>query len=101
MQVPVSTTFLNGLILCDVLNVTAGSEDIDGFDVLTCMTRPHLATDASSEDAMARNVEARATEPGCVHAAVTGCGSFQPCCRHVAHRLHQHSHMHTYLRAVG
>lgn len=65
LQVPVSTTFLNGLILCDVRNITAGSgADGGAFDALTCMTRPHLATDASSEDAMARNLEVRDTAPG-------------------------------------
>lgn len=65
LQVPVSTTFLNGLILCDVKNVTAvTTNDVNVFDALTCVTRPHLATDASSEDAMARNLEARDTQPG-------------------------------------
>lgn len=65
LQVPVSTTFLNGLILCDVHNITAGSgADAGALDILTCMTRPHLATDASSEDARARNLEARDTAPG-------------------------------------
>lgn len=65
MQVPISTTFLNGLVLCDVINITATADNSAGaFDTLTCMTRPHLATDASSDDAMARNLEASPTEPG-------------------------------------
>jgi hypothetical protein len=62
-QVPVSTTFLNGRILCDVQYINA-SADSNALDSLTCMTRPHLATDASSEDAMARDLEARDTEAG-------------------------------------
>jgi hypothetical protein len=65
LQVPVSTTFLNGLILCDVGNITASLGPSGGPpDVLTCMTRAHLATDASADDAMARNLEARDSAPG-------------------------------------
>jgi hypothetical protein len=58
ITVPVSTTFLNGIILCDVTNVSSTG------DALMCRTRPHLATDASSDDAMASRLEARDTEPG-------------------------------------
>jgi len=61
LQVAISTTFLNGLILCDVQNITAG---FGALDSLTCRTRPHLAADASSEDAMGRMLEARDTKPG-------------------------------------
>lgn len=65
LQVPVSTTFLNGRILCDVQYINA-STDSNALDSLTCMTRPHLATDASSDDAMARDLEARDTQSGWV-----------------------------------
>jgi hypothetical protein len=58
ITVPVSTTFLNGVILCDVTNVSTSGA------ALMCRTRPHLATDASSEDAMGSRLEARDTEPG-------------------------------------
>uniref|UniRef100_A0A383WCP6 Fibrocystin-L n=1 Tax=Tetradesmus obliquus TaxID=3088 RepID=A0A383WCP6_TETOB len=58
--VPVSTTFLNGVILCDVANISSSG------DVLTCRTRAHLATAASSDDAMGFKLEARDTEPGSV-----------------------------------
>jgi hypothetical protein len=58
ITVAVSTTFLNGVILCDVTNVSSSG------DALMCRTRPHLATDTSSDDAMAARLEARDTEPG-------------------------------------
>lgn len=48
MTVPVSTTWLNGIIPCDVVNSTATE--------INCVTRAHLAADASADDAMARNV---------------------------------------------
>lgn len=56
IPVPVSTTFLNGLVLCDVLNATQTQ--------LTCRTRPHLATDASTGDPMARKVVPSFSAPG-------------------------------------
>jgi hypothetical protein len=58
ITVPVSTTFLNGVILCDAANSSSSG------DVLTCRTRAHLATDASSDDAMGTRLDARDTEPG-------------------------------------
>jgi hypothetical protein len=58
IAVPVSTTFLNGVVLCDVVNVSSSG------DALTCRTRAHLVTDASSDDAMGTRLEARDTEPG-------------------------------------
>eukprot|EP00798_Chlamydomonas_sp_ICE-L_P008885 gene8886-3764_t len=48
MEVIVSTTHLNGLVLCDVESATRTQ--------LQCRTRAHLAADASSSDPGAKNV---------------------------------------------
>lgn len=54
LTVPVSTTFLNGIIQCDVVSATVNQ--------LQCVTRAHLATNADADDAMARNVMPVATQ---------------------------------------
>jgi hypothetical protein len=57
LHVPVSSTFPNGVVLCDVQGGSASH--------LACRTRAHLATDASAEDPDARAVQPLATGPGC------------------------------------
>jgi hypothetical protein len=56
LPVPVTTTFLNGLIPCDVLS--------SNTTTITCLTRPHLAADADASDPFARNLQPRASNPG-------------------------------------
>jgi hypothetical protein len=61
VRVPVSTTNLNGQVLCDVVNVTAG---VPPATTLTCITRAHRVADASSDDPFALDIEPRPTDPG-------------------------------------
>jgi hypothetical protein len=61
VSVHTSTTNLNGVVLCDVVEV---GEDPTGADVLTCRTRNHNVADASSEDPNARAVQPTPTAPG-------------------------------------
>jgi hypothetical protein len=63
-QVPVSSTFLNSQAICDMANITLAASGGGGGDSLTCVTRAHLATDASSDDPLAGQLEARDTPPG-------------------------------------
>lgn len=58
INVPTSTTFLNGIIQCITTAVNATT--------LTCVTRPHLAANADASDPFARNLEPVATTPGAV-----------------------------------
>jgi hypothetical protein len=58
VAVPVSTTFPNGIALCDVSEVAP-----DGAS-LACTTRPHLAADASADDPSARAVAPLPTPAG-------------------------------------
>ncbi|KAG1667228.1 hypothetical protein FOA52_009793 [Chlamydomonas sp. UWO 241] len=51
VSVMVSTTFLNGVVACDV--VTANDT------VVTCVTRAHMAADAAGDDARAKKLEPR------------------------------------------
>ncbi|KXZ43941.1 hypothetical protein GPECTOR_77g37 [Gonium pectorale] len=53
LQIPVSTTFLNGIIQCDTTSVTPTE--------LTCITRAHLATNADGNDPTAKQVMPEAT----------------------------------------
>lgn len=53
------------MVLCDVVSATASS--------ITCITRAHIATDASATDPMAFNVEPKETYPATVQ--VVGCAS--------------------------
>lgn len=53
----------NGMVLCDVKNATTTQ--------ITCLTRPHLATDASADDPNAVNVEPKSSFPDVVQ--VVGC----------------------------
>eukprot|EP00899_Mesostigma_viride_P025002 jgi/Mesvir1/5687/Mv15702-RA.1 len=55
IPVPVSTTFPNGVVLCDV---TAASED-----TIECTTRPHCAADSSAEDPSAKLCTFNPTPP--------------------------------------
>ncbi|KXZ47885.1 hypothetical protein GPECTOR_32g498 [Gonium pectorale] len=67
IPVPVSTTFLNGLVVCDVTSATATQ--------IRCRTRPHLATDADAMDPMARNTLPRPSGPNPGPIRVVSCGS--------------------------
>ena len=55
MTVPASTTFLNGLIPCDVNSAS--------FDLITCITRPHVAANADANDPMAKLLQPMASTP--------------------------------------
>jgi hypothetical protein len=87
LHVPVSSTFPNGVVLCDVQGGDASQ--------LTCRTRAHLATDASAEDPDARAVEPLATRPGCaagwcrLHCAIlSGPSESTRCLRLTCSRAH-------------
>ncbi|KXZ47884.1 hypothetical protein GPECTOR_32g497 [Gonium pectorale] len=67
IPVPVSTTFLNGLVVCDVTSATATQ--------IRCRTRPHLATDADATDPMAFNTQPRPSGPNPGPIRVVACGS--------------------------
>ena len=56
LPVPPSSTFPTGSVLCDVQSATPTQ--------LTCLTRPHLAADASGADPMATALLPRASPPG-------------------------------------
>jgi hypothetical protein len=58
IRVPVSTTFPNGLVLCDVVAVAPEG------DSLACTTRRHVAADATADDPSARAVAPRQTAAG-------------------------------------
>lgn len=62
VRVPISTTFSNGVVLCDV-------EAADDQEI-TCRARPHLAADSSAEDPGATRREPRSTLPGQVEVAI-------------------------------
>ncbi|KAG2448780.1 hypothetical protein HYH02_006132 [Chlamydomonas schloesseri] len=64
VTVPVSTTFLNGIVPCDVLNATATE--------IRCRTRAHMAADADATDPLALDVQPRATTANNV--VVVACG---------------------------
>ena len=64
LQVPVSSTFLNGYILCDVTSASASS--------LTCITRPSLSADASGLDPLAMMVRPQASEPAPIRVSQRG-----------------------------
>ncbi|KAL6747058.1 hypothetical protein V8C86DRAFT_3034101 [Haematococcus lacustris] len=66
ITVPVSTTFLNGLALCDVQAVNRTS--------VICRTRAHLAADASASDPTALAVRPQATNPAPVQVVICGAG---------------------------
>lgn len=53
VTVPVSTTFLNGIVPCDVINASTTE--------IRCRTRAHIAADADATDPFALNVQPRAT----------------------------------------
>ncbi|GFR40478.1 hypothetical protein Agub_g1045 [Astrephomene gubernaculifera] len=55
LSVPVSTTFINGLVECIGVAVTPTQ--------LTCRTQPHLATNADADDPNAKDVMPVATAP--------------------------------------
>jgi hypothetical protein len=55
LHVPVSSTFINGMVLCDVEAATNAE--------IKCRTRAHLATDASADDPDAKQVKALSTPP--------------------------------------
>ncbi|KXZ54727.1 hypothetical protein GPECTOR_4g796 [Gonium pectorale] len=59
ITVPVSSTFLNGIIQCRTLSATVTK--------LTCVTLPHLATNADADDPFARKVMPVATLPNPVN----------------------------------
>ncbi|KXZ47880.1 hypothetical protein GPECTOR_32g493 [Gonium pectorale] len=67
IPVPVSTTFLNGLVVCDVTSATATQ--------IRCRARPHLATDADATDPMAFNTQPRPSGPNPGPIRVVSCGS--------------------------
>ncbi|KAG2432951.1 hypothetical protein HXX76_008679 [Chlamydomonas incerta] len=64
VTVPVSTTFLNGIVPCDVINATTTE--------IRCRTRAHIAADADATDPFALNVQPRATSANSV--VVVACG---------------------------
>ncbi|PNH07097.1 Fibrocystin-L [Tetrabaena socialis] len=64
ITVPVSTTWLNGLIPCDVTSATATQ--------LRCRTRAHLAADADASDPFAKLVMPRSTPSAAVQVVVCG-----------------------------
>ncbi|KAG1658049.1 hypothetical protein FOA52_004208 [Chlamydomonas sp. UWO 241] len=68
VTVPVSTTHPNGVVLCDVVAESASATQ------LTCITRPHLAADASAEDPHATRVTPTATPTAAVTVAVCAPG---------------------------
>ncbi|GAX81121.1 hypothetical protein CEUSTIGMA_g8555.t1 [Chlamydomonas eustigma] len=66
IQVPVSSTFLNGLVLCDVKSATNTS--------VTCVTRPCLSADATSADPNALLVQPTASAPAPVQLVICNPG---------------------------
>lgn len=67
LPVPVSTTFLNGIIICDVFDASPTR--------IRCLTRAHLAADASADDSNALNVVPRESQYGAVQVRSSSEGS--------------------------
>eukprot|EP00798_Chlamydomonas_sp_ICE-L_P031254 gene31253-6400_t len=66
IRVPVSSTFLNGVVLCDIVSASRTQ--------LQCRTRSHLAADVVPMDPYARNVQPKATAARAVQLVVSNAG---------------------------